>query len=75
MFNSSLDLTNGCSSFYTTNFGLTETVAGKLCDTNVWNITTFDFSDPLKTSKALMNIYWNNATLLPSNYADLVFLT
>lgn len=70
-----LDLSKGCSSFYTTNWGFTQAVADALCGKNSLNITTFDFTDTLATSKAWMNIYLNNMTYSPENYADLIYIT
>ncbi len=43
--------------------------------TNYLNITKFNFyQDPMKTSKAWVNLHLNNATKDPQDYADLLFL-
>jgi hypothetical protein len=64
-----------CHDFYKTNFGFKEDLIGNLCGGGVLTINTFDFSDPLATSMAWMNIALNNNTYIPQHYADLVFLS
>ena len=64
-----------CHDFYKTNIGFDEGVITNLCSGGVLKIKTFDFSDPLLTSQAWMNIALNNNTYMPHFYADLVFLS
>jgi hypothetical protein len=71
--NSVVDLKEGCEVFYVNQFGFNEEIAQSLCTDE--NVKTFSFQDQLKTNKAWMNIYINNNTYVPDNYADLVFLT
>lgn len=72
-----IDTKQDCKTIYTRDdqFGFSEDLANALCGDNSWGITTFNFNDILKTSKAWMNIYLNSMTYAPENYADLAFLT
>lgn len=43
---------------------------------NFWKINTFNFYvNPLKSSRAWVNIFLNNETYDPSDYLDLMYLT
>ena len=75
-FSSLFDATKTtCHDFYLSNFKFGEALIDNLCGGGVLKIKTFDFSDPIETSKAWMNIALNNNTFLAHYYADLVFLS
>lgn len=70
-----LDVSKGCPTFYKDNFGFSDSIANNLCNENSLGINTFNFEDKLLTAKAWMNIFLNNNTYAPENFADLLFLT
>lgn len=75
-FSSLYDATKtNCHDFYKTNFVFDEDLIANLCGGGILKINTFDFSNPLETSKAWMNIALNNNTFLAHYYADLVYLS
>lgn len=74
-FLQTLDLTDGCEAFYINSMGIDAVNSKALCGENFFDIDVFNFKDKTVTAKAWMNIYLNDLTMHPENYADLQFIT
>jgi hypothetical protein len=77
-FNATLDFTkNTCNSTYVA-LGLPEAAYAALCSNASASNQMFNFTDPLTTSFALVNIYQNNDTSFPEivqNFLNITNLT
>ena len=71
----------GCTTFYQKNFGMRSAQIQPLCRNstdplNYYNVTTFNlYDDPVRSSRAWVNIYLNNHTNEPQDYVDLLLAT
>lgn len=70
-----IDIAQGCNTFYTKTFGFPKDMADSLCSGGILEVDTFTFKDKESTCRTWVNLMLNNNTANPSDYADLVFLS